>query len=626
MELLALQAPIGLTDLQLAVGAGVVEEIDRAGLIVARIDGRRIEIELAHSLYGDVLRERLTPLARRQLLLDHAARIEAHGARRREDPLLVAVARLDAHMPADAALLRAATRLARYGHDHRQVVRLGRAALEAGGGADVALLLAEAHHELGSYADAEQVLAEHPPGDDADERMHLELASLRVRNLVFGLRRPDDALRVLSEARASIADPTMRDELITDEAIVWIFAGRPMDALAVLDTITHRGDRRVNVLHDIAATLALLAVGRCETAAQLARTSYEEHIALGDAVVIAHPGVHVIHRVHALTDAGRLEHAERLAARAHASAIGATAAPVGRMWFAFWAGRVALLRGRPSTARRWLAEAAAVALEAGYLGQRRLALSFLVTSYAWLGERDAAAAALADLDALEPWAFYLSDQEIGRAWAAVAVDGDAQRAREILLAAAEWARDSGNRASEARVLHDVARLGDPVAARPRLSVLAGECEGLLVPAYADHVAALADRASARLVEVADRFESIGATLLAAEAALAAAEASRPQRPPACRRPRWWREPTALTGACEGARTPGLVTSDAPVPLTTREREIATLAADRLSSREIAERLYLSARTVDNHLQRIYSKLGMSGRAQLAEALRRVTVS
>jgi DNA-binding CsgD family transcriptional regulator len=489
---------------------------------------------------------------------------------------------------------------------------------------EIALLLAEAYHELGSYADAEKVLAAHVPEADTADRLRLELASLRVRNLVFGLRRRDDALRVLNEARPSVEDQTMRDELTTDEAIVWIFDGRPMDALAVLETITNREDARLKVLHDIAATLALLAVGRCESAAQLARTSYDEHLALGDAVVIAHPGVHVIHRVHALTDAGQLHHAERLAARAHASSIAITAAPVGRMWFAFWAGRVALLRGRPNTARRWLAEAAAVALEAGYLGQRRLALSFLVTAYSWLGDREAATAALGDLDALEPWAFYLSDQEIGRAWAALSVDGDAQRAREILLAAAAWARRTGNGASEARVLHDVARLGDPAAARSRLDVLADECEGLLVPAYAAHARALADRAADRLVEAADRFESIGANLLAAEATLAAAEARRRDGHP--------REATALAGraatltaACEGARTPGLVTSDAPVPLTTREREIAALAADRLSSREIAERLYLSARTVDNHLQRIYSKLGVSGRAQLAEALRRVTV-
>ena len=49
-----------------------------------------------------------------------------------------------------------------------------------------------------------------------------------------------------------------------------------------------------------------------------------------------------------------------------------------------------------------------------------------------------------------------------------------------------------------------------------------------------------------------------------------------------------------------------------VPLTARERDIATLAAQGESSKEIAERLFLSVRTVNNHLQNVYSKLGVAG--------------
>jgi DNA-binding CsgD family transcriptional regulator len=79
---------------------------------------------------------------------------------------------------------------------------------------------------------------------------------------------------------------------------------------------------------------------------------------------------------------------------------------------------------------------------------------------------------------------------------------------------------------------------------------------------------------------------------------------------------------ALAGSCEGAVTPALSLVDQADPLTPREREIATLAADRVASREIAERLFLSVRTVDNHLQRIYTKLGVTGRAELADALGR----
>jgi len=57
-----------------------------------------------------------------------------------------------------------------------------------------------------------------------------------------------------------------------------------------------------------------------------------------------------------------------------------------------------------------------------------------------------------------------------------------------------------------------------------------------------------------------------------------------------------------------------------VPLTARERDVAMLAAQGESSKSIAERLYLSVRTVDNHLQNVYGKLGVTGRRELAKAL------
>jgi DNA-binding CsgD family transcriptional regulator len=59
-----------------------------------------------------------------------------------------------------------------------------------------------------------------------------------------------------------------------------------------------------------------------------------------------------------------------------------------------------------------------------------------------------------------------------------------------------------------------------------------------------------------------------------------------------------------------------------VPLTEREREIALLAAAGATSKAIGGRLFLSARTVENHLGRIYDKVGVSSRAALAAALDR----
>jgi DNA-binding CsgD family transcriptional regulator/tetratricopeptide (TPR) repeat protein len=56
-------------------------------------------------------------------------------------------------------------------------------------------------------------------------------------------------------------------------------------------------------------------------------------------------------------------------------------------------------------------------------------------------------------------------------------------------------------------------------------------------------------------------------------------------------------------------------------LSAQELQVAELAAQGLSNREIGERLFLSHRTVGSHLYRMYPKLGVANRAQLAAALR-----
>ncbi len=56
-------------------------------------------------------------------------------------------------------------------------------------------------------------------------------------------------------------------------------------------------------------------------------------------------------------------------------------------------------------------------------------------------------------------------------------------------------------------------------------------------------------------------------------------------------------------------------------LTAQERQIAELARDRLSNPEIAARLFLSPRTVEWHLHKVFGKLGISSRKELHDALR-----
>jgi DNA-binding CsgD family transcriptional regulator len=58
----------------------------------------------------------------------------------------------------------------------------------------------------------------------------------------------------------------------------------------------------------------------------------------------------------------------------------------------------------------------------------------------------------------------------------------------------------------------------------------------------------------------------------------------------------------------------------PDVLTAREREIADLVAAGLSNQEIAERLFLSRRTVESHLSRIFTKLDVRSRTAMINRL------
>jgi DNA-binding CsgD family transcriptional regulator len=55
-------------------------------------------------------------------------------------------------------------------------------------------------------------------------------------------------------------------------------------------------------------------------------------------------------------------------------------------------------------------------------------------------------------------------------------------------------------------------------------------------------------------------------------------------------------------------------------LTPSELRVARLAAEGRSNREIAGELYVTLKAVEGHLARVYAKLGIGGRGQLADAL------
>jgi DNA-binding CsgD family transcriptional regulator len=78
---------------------------------------------------------------------------------------------------------------------------------------------------------------------------------------------------------------------------------------------------------------------------------------------------------------------------------------------------------------------------------------------------------------------------------------------------------------------------------------------------------------------------------------------------------------ALAEHC-GVSTPALRQASERLPLTDREREIVMLLGEGLSSPAIADRLTLSARTVEGHIYRAMAKTSTTSRDELAALLPR----
>jgi DNA-binding CsgD family transcriptional regulator len=329
------------------------------------------------------------------------------------------------------------------------------------------------------------------------------------------------------------------------------------------------------------------------------------------------PEIHVLSLTLALELGGQLDEAERLVADWYDRAARRS---VHHAWIALARARLMLVRGDLEAASRSATEAAAFFGDLDNHAPRRWAVAADLLSAAQAGAVPLVETRLRELDELGPSGvtFLDSDVDRARAWASASL-GRLDDARRHVATTAQRAEDAGLYALAANAWHDVVRLGGNGDAAARLTALEGKVDGALMRARAVHAGALANGGdAAHLVAAAEGYERTGARLFAAEAAAQAitSAARRDGREAARRATALLRE---LRPRCPDARTPLLL--DVPmVQLSPRERDVARLAATGLRSRQIADRLHLSVRTVDNLLQRCYTKLGVSGRHELPGAI------
>lgn len=618
VEMLAFGESVGIEMLTRAGAGRVLASIERRGLLASEKVGRRVEVRLAHPMYAAVVRMQTPARRSREVHRMLADTLTATPSRRAVDRLRIASWRLAAGLPTAPDMLVTAAGRALESKDYRLAERLARAAVERGVGFAAHHRLARALVGLARCQEAETILSGLDPAElTGNERT--QLAITRSTNLYWGLGSADQAEQSLRRAAATNLSQRKRDELDTVRAGFLLHSGNCQDGLAAVTGVLQRreADDRALLQALTTATQAMSIGGRNSQAIEAAELGLELEQRVPEVVTTWGHVQLEAGRCGGYALAGRLGEAATLAQEGYQRAL-AEHWPLGAALFAMWLGHVNRMRGRPRTALSWLRDAASSTepqaakpfFQPAILGN--LAMAAVMTGDLRLAE-SAQAAAEKSLSASSH--MFETLPAIARAWVA-AERGETSRATELALAAAELASARGQRQFQVVALHDVVRLDGARTVADQLTEAAAQTEGLLAPVYAAHGKALAAGDGAGLDQVAARFAEIGALLLAAEAAAHASRAHRAagllsSAVAADTRARRWAE------QCEGARTPALDLPHQPRYLTSREVEIARLAATGLTSRVIAERLVVSVRTVDNVLHGVYTKLGITGRRELA---------
>ena len=586
-------------------------------------------VRVTHPLYGEVLAAGLPRLRRRAILRDLARAAEGLDG---VDRLRVATWQLESGEPGDPDQLLLLAREALGRLDHRLAERQARA---AGGGvragpaddgvverADAGLVVGEALSGQGRLEDAQAVLAALRP---TDPELVARVAIARASELFLHLDRSSEAYAVLAEADDALAgEPAWQAECRSVRAQMLMFSMRLAEAGALADELLASpdapGSARVRAVTVAVTTWGAAgrvddAVGLVDDGLYASARRHRREVPYGDVQLR-------MARFQALYWAGRFRDLDDFTAADLGLDIGHPPPSLGGILAGFRGGAL-LVRGRARQALAELQRSSRTLAESDWFGQRPLAEAMRARAAVFAGELDVAAEAL---DAADQ-AFRADPQraartlpyiELSRAWRQAA-DGDAAGAAQSCLNLA-MVMEHTAKPLAVELLHAAVRMGRAAEARPGLERLAAAVDGPVAPVAARHAAARADADPAALAAVAAELEAIGADLLAAEAHRSAANLYRRQGLGAAAATAA-RRVEELLARCGRPSSPGLEpVVTAGEELTERERHVATLAARGRTSPEIAAELFLSVRTVDTHLHRIYRKLQVEGRRQLAAAL------
>lgn len=612
LETIAVGEPLPVSAIErLGIGPAVAA-LERRGMLLESRQGDRDRVLLSHPLYGEALRAMTPPEARRDHQHAIGAALLSGGTLDGDDTLRIARWQLESGRSVSAKLLLDAARHAAALPDHVLAERLSRAANRAGSDPASRLLLVQSLRGQARWQEAIDLCATDLDayGPALRARFAVEHAHARF----FGLHDPVGAMMLL-DAATVFAPPDQQDACLSLRAVIALFAGdvatAEQDARRIATHRTMSPEVRARALLCLVAALAVN--GETSEAVQTAHAIDEE--------LSGRPGIPAIWHAQllfslatALRLAGQVDEAVHVTSSYYSEGAGSDPGTAGFAALSY--GESLLAAGRAHTAADVLVESRALMRRVDAAGLLPLAVAAAAHANALARAftvADELAAEAAELTRrLAP--VFMPQLVAHLAWV-FATRGEQSRAREQLTNAASQAANTGQYALEANVLHDLVRLDDAGTAAQRLATLCRRIRGPLAPVLRDHARATLTRDGTVLGQVAESFAACGTHLLAAEAAGQAARAH------------------AATGhlslayaaqqladheasLCESCSTPLLEHARDLVQLTSREREISALAAAGRSNRQIANDLGLSARTVEGHLQQVYTKLGISSRTEL----------
>ena len=620
LDLLALCDGIELDVLLDLVGPDAIDAAESAGLVAINTSAPHAVARLAHPLFALALRENMTAITKRRLAGSLADALTARVGYSEEDSLRVVELEIDAHRAHDPGALLKAAAQARSLDDLELWERLARAAGVAGANPAAQIELDECLIWQGRFREVEV-----DPEPAASSGLDPELVARRARAhasaAFFGLGNEQLGNLVLDRAEARLGEHCLAADVRSHRAELAMFSGSFENAIRlareVLADETALPVARATAFGALVPSLAL--TGLVDDAPIVADEALAFMFSQPDPPLWEGAGV-IVGQFLAALFSGRLAELDPIISGLYGDAAGKPLDPMRGVW-ALMLGRSALARGDLVGSVEFLSEAAALLRENDPGRVLAWCLGSLAQAAGQLGDASLANAAAREMtgERIPAMHAYNTDLDIGTAWARSA-EGGIDDARRMALGAATSALEHDARGAAAWALHEALRLGAQSEDVARIRI--GAVQGPLFAATARLPDAMRQRDVATLLAVIDQLSACDAHLWAAEiAAVAGVRADEQGLPGLSAR--------ALVGRsrelalCSGARTPLLTWTmqrSSRAGLTARELEISDLAAQGLGNADIAHRLFLSRRTVENHLASVYRKLGTSSRAELVGLL------